>query len=567
MAEDGVTIDFSQNKKPPNGGDTTYPGYSTGTGKNITIKVTSANEPKDSNFWKYEHRLETGNQPFKLSRVWDDRSNPIPGIPPNESDNKVTSVSAYYWRYEPGGTPAKALVAEVVYSGNKTYYRNSSGGGKNWILLTGDKSSHPPLLYGDIERALDDLVCEYYGAVTMNLFKVVSVNLSSKVSTGNNKYCCAFHSPNGGGEGKVSVNRGTVPAGSKDIEYYKHFIDNGTKLAGIKTNSGLPRKRITALGLDFPIQGSLTIYAFYCNQRSSPVLIYVKDGNPPVNKWFRQIAGDTWQNVPDISKDPENIKSCSDEGFKALVKELRDFGCNYSTCKEPVQSSPQQAAGGSVGSKGGATGTVNTEEAGNSLPAEEIKVEIGTQGQPTPGTAQYTVDAQQQTDTPNATAEAPGPSDASDDKDAKAAADPGQPIGSSADGGELTPTGDTDEGAGAKGVPEGPAKPKGGQNTDVTSTDSRLSSAQQGVGPDGKMEPATGLEEPAPKAPEGDSGTASAQRQGDSSHWEVPTGIFGGVFTVSGLVGFIGFKFYRSHNGDPWVKHRHPIEYLKNVSY
>ncbi|AFZ79764.1 hypothetical protein BEWA_026130 [Theileria equi strain WA] len=398
MAEDkGVTIKLKENRKAKDG---TY-GYAAGGDR--TIYVTRDEEPPGSNFTRYTHKDEN-SQPFRLLAVKDDdhRDSVITG----SGMDKVTSVSAYYWRHEDSkdGKPSKVLMVGVTTTGNTTKYygnRKSADGNNEWTRLHG--GSQPNLINNDLERTLDDLVCLHYSAVIVDLSKSVSMS-------GNKPYCCRCdkHSVT---ERRITVQGLKVPVGYPQIEYFKHTIIGSHKLARIRyyfndgssdvnyTNDHKKRRRIKLTKHEFPLPNVRSVSAFYCS--NNPVLIYVEGGSPQtVNRWFKKPASNSntdeeWTQVLDDLQNiaPENITDC--DKFNRLKGVL---SCaKAAVCKEPPGTKvsfappppPQHggAAGptgpsgdkGDAGPKGeseqkpGSSGTLDPEHLGqNGVQREEV---------------------------------------------------------------------------------------------------------------------------------------------------------------------------------------------------
>ncbi|AFZ80161.1 hypothetical protein BEWA_030130 [Theileria equi strain WA] len=331
MASEGVIIDFSQNKNA-NGGLTTT--YYDSTGSSKTITITRSEEPLGSNFYKYTHS-EANGQPFLLKAIQGDDGKHTSGIPMN---NSVSSVSAYYWKYDNGdsGLPTKALMVKVVETGKTTYYRKSNSD-KDWIGPLGANST-PPLINGDLERTLDDLVCSTYNEVIVDLSKSVSFS----ISTGHKKpYCCRCHGKDKGGsdQQKITVERKNVSCTHKNsVTICKHSIDGNYKLANIRyylngppdtyTNDPSRRRRIKSRKLQFPMDGVKAVYAFYCNH--NPVLIYVKGDRQ--NKWYQKPASngatdEHWTEVELSGITPSNFSKLECEKYNKLIEALGSAGC------------------------------------------------------------------------------------------------------------------------------------------------------------------------------------------------------------------------------------------------
>ncbi|EKX72507.1 hypothetical protein BEWA_049740 [Theileria equi strain WA] len=325
-----VTIDL---KNKPNGDppqEITYDGDLLTTDKKI--KVTRTLYPPSGSahdFYRYTHvDSHGGNQPFELAQVLDDQNSPISGIQESQ-DNKVTSVSAYYWKHENGGRglPSKALLVELVSSTETKYYRNSQNG--TW---TKHKISGSPT-----KEDLELLNCEINYAVTIDL----------SFSRNNGSYCCKEH---GCGREKVSVSKDFITVGSSPIPYLKHEVDQNSKVAAIKYNDGGhnsgagTRKNITLEDVpNLPNLWCQGIYTFYCSE-NDPVLIYVDSPGQGVNGWYQKGSGDEsqWVKTPSmgINITPEILKTCSHNDFNDLVRALNEAtGCgNLEECKPPPPS-------------------------------------------------------------------------------------------------------------------------------------------------------------------------------------------------------------------------------------
>ncbi|AFZ79669.1 hypothetical protein BEWA_025180 [Theileria equi strain WA] len=302
-------------------------------GKRVNITVTKSNYPLGSDFLKFTHEYKASdgrkNQPFTLLAVIDDQRNNLGAI-----GNNVENVSAYYWKHN----LTKALLVEVVSSGKsgtKYYARGTSR--NQWTSFTVSSGSQSIQLQPTLlEEKLDELVCEHHNAVTMDI-----TQNNSKTYAGRT-YCCYKHY----GQRKVSVSGDKVSCvqhSSSSITYYKHEANAGKwKVAAIKYYNSGPnthRIRIEIPGLNFPTKqsGKVTVYVFYSDNSRNPVLIYVDSSGtrPSVKGWYKQnTGGNTWENAPANLNNitPEDLENkgldCKDnEGFKQLVKTLRELGC------------------------------------------------------------------------------------------------------------------------------------------------------------------------------------------------------------------------------------------------
>ncbi|EKX72492.1 hypothetical protein BEWA_049590 [Theileria equi strain WA] len=302
-------------------------------GRNLTIEVTRSLYPSDrgstANFYEYKYALKTGGKEFTLLKVLGDSGKHIQLILPEEQNSipNVTSVHAYYWKYNNGlgNTPGKVLLIGVTTESDGTKYYVKSSGSPKWHRFNFGYLLKQSLTPEDLEKKLDDLNCKRNKAIAINLYFVVPQSHFS----GGNKYCCYYHYHRG--TEKVSVESKTISCTQPDhssniISYQKHSItDSKYTLADIKYHekggrTG-KRTRITASELGFPIKGPLTVSAFY-RQENDPKLICIKYGNFKV-EWYKKGGDDSqWTRVQGISKDPENIKDCNGSDFKALVNAL-----------------------------------------------------------------------------------------------------------------------------------------------------------------------------------------------------------------------------------------------------
>ncbi|AFZ80718.1 hypothetical protein BEWA_001250 [Theileria equi strain WA] len=297
------------------------------------VKLTKAEFPLNSGLWKFTHVASTRIL-FTVEKVQSGSTN-VPDITDIKPKNgePVKSYSVWYWKYDQSMN--NPLFIEI-YNKDDTYdYRETKGGG-SWNPHDSGSQSTRRLEGRSLEQKLDNLNCKHY--------KLVNIDLTRNRYRTGNKYCCDKHDT---GKKRVTVKgdkiRVSLP-GAKEIPYFKHHIGGESELAGIKYNEdgqSSGRRNITLSDHPFPIKGPLTVYVFYCNG-SDPKLIYVKEGSPVVNKWFKKgnTGGYTWTETLEGLRNtmPDNIKGCGDGNFDQLVKELKDFGCGYSTC--PQQQPP-----------------------------------------------------------------------------------------------------------------------------------------------------------------------------------------------------------------------------------
>ncbi|EKX72153.1 hypothetical protein BEWA_046170 [Theileria equi strain WA] len=214
-------------------------------------------------------------------------------------------------------------------TGNRTkYYKNSDG--NKWVEKH-DLSTNGEL----IEKKLDDLNCYSNDAVTVKL---------TKDAYGTGKlHCCDGHK----NHSKVSVEPVSVNhphsrhhLGSENLTVKKYSI-LGTTLAAIKHDSSSEDKknrikRIKIPGLKASGNDPVDIYTVYSGNSKNPELIYVKGGDPSVDrKWFKKGGNgdENWTKAPELSGIiPENITECAN--WNSLVGELRDSNSDLQDCSQ-----------------------------------------------------------------------------------------------------------------------------------------------------------------------------------------------------------------------------------------
>ncbi|AFZ80767.1 hypothetical protein BEWA_001740 [Theileria equi strain WA] len=339
------------------------------------------------------HQDSTGpggrSQPFHLAKIWDDQNNDIlngHGIGSRESIDKATSVSAYCWKYENGGyteAPGKAILVGVTISDttNKTrYYSKSKDGGNKWT--EDDKLQKNGEL---LEKVLDDLVCQHYNGVTIDLTK-------NKSSQGN-KYCCDTH------KDRVTIKKTTVSCKQhthSKTEYFKHEITSGGgyQLSGIKYysngNNGneKDRKRIKSINLGYPISGVTAVYAFYCER--DPVLVYVYGGNSATGWYTRQNVSNNkdeqWEKVPSLNNiTPDNFRNLDCDNWNKLREVLKKFKCEgLQECLDPEH----------LGQNGVQREEVPAADLSDQVPDTESETKILLQGTPVAQMAEDAIDGE-----------------------------------------------------------------------------------------------------------------------------------------------------------------------------
>ncbi|AFZ80696.1 hypothetical protein BEWA_001030 [Theileria equi strain WA] len=338
----GIIIDLKE--KPT---DDEYHAY-----RGRGIKAKRSEEPQGSNFYKYTYAVPTGGS-FTVKEIKDDNGKKVDvselkGVP------KVTSVFAYYWRYDKTGQkPTKALLIGATAGSrpkNKIKYYARGSDTLKWYSPTISFFFSNQHLTGELlEKELDDLTCEHNNAVTINLTETHSENHRN-----GQKYCCGYH--NSKNEAKVTVTKQEVSCGegghdSIHIPYFKHEIyDGSSRLTKIKYyENGNQRKRIKLKDHDFPIDSPLTLYFFYCTG-NYPKLIYINGtGKKQVNGWFKKPdnsdsnGDEQWEKVPGLpDKGPESIIDC--DKYNQLVEVLNKIsGYNsYQKCPGPKVSESDQ---------------------------------------------------------------------------------------------------------------------------------------------------------------------------------------------------------------------------------
>ncbi|EKX72520.1 hypothetical protein BEWA_049870 [Theileria equi strain WA] len=321
-ASSGVIINI---KEKPDDGNGPYL-YPDGSGE---VSLTKVEYPQGSGFYRFKHTKKGSNgQAFHVKSVQYGGST-VSDIKPKNGE-PIKSYSVWYWSGD--GNMNNPLFIEIENKNGTYDYHETKGSDWNKYIRDPPLSNNEPLPPDPLEQKLDDLNCQHNGAVVIDL-------TYDKYKGTQNRYCCRSHTA----DKKVSVTGNKV---ANTIPYYKHRIDLQTTLSGIKYysngNTNSQRKRIKLAGHGFPIPGSLSVYAFYCSG-NDPKLIYINPtGKDQYKGWYKQRGSDNleWEKVSGISQDPDNIKSCKEENFEQLVRELN---CGYSPCPKPTQpSSPEQ---------------------------------------------------------------------------------------------------------------------------------------------------------------------------------------------------------------------------------
>ncbi|AFZ79438.1 hypothetical protein BEWA_022860 [Theileria equi strain WA] len=541
----GVTIKLLQKPKGESDPPTTYNGDPTGTKK---IRVTRHEEL--SGFYKYTHADNTDpGSPLELENIQDENGNIDISL---QGDKKVTSVEAYYWKHENGGsyTPSKLLLIGITISGHPTkYYAKDNSGGTGWIEQ----------LNGDLENVLDQQSCYSNDAVTLDLTK--------DAYTG--QPCCDGHKDSS----RITVQ--DVPVnnnhdhdhkhmGSKNLTVKKYSIKHG-QLAAIKLPGEKTRRSITFSGQPFPMKGPVEISALYSGNNKEPVLIYINDKSDTKNSGWYKSGGnaDTWTEAPELSDvTPENITECAN--WNSLVKGLKDSDSGLQECQEHLKK--QESQTGEPGSQrsSGSEGVPGNPGAlgpkGVKGPGEDESTDLGSRKNP--GEKGYKGEAKKDEEKSgtvgaSGSGQRSGESGGLFDSFAIAKLVPGgvdtthsgrppqQPDGSSDQ--LTTQAGDPQSEGGAptakatltKVAPSTSATEETPQSPDTTPEDTASAS-----------NPVTGAEPAqAEKLIAGPTVAATSL----AMSWGSISGISSGTLTGTAATFFAGWKLYNRFKGDPWV--------------
>ncbi|EKX74119.1 hypothetical protein BEWA_041570 [Theileria equi strain WA] len=295
--------------------------YTYGRSADQKVKLTKEEKPDESGFYMITHEAYN-NVPFTIKGVkYDDNGTDIPlsnlGIAKND---EIIHLAVWYWKGDVGRN--KPLLIEILKENGEHIYRLNNDN-LEWKALSLNDNDTSELLGEKLEQTLDDLNCRLNSAVVMDL--------TETISTAEALYCCNNHI---GREKKVTVTKKEVLIGDeKFTEYYKHEINTKNKLAKIKyypkdannTSDPSQRKRISAKGLTFAIDGAVSVYVFYCDHK--PVLIYVDSANQ--KKWYKRKDKNNhvWEEVSTnlSGTDPDNIKGCDD--VNKIKGVLGNLGC------------------------------------------------------------------------------------------------------------------------------------------------------------------------------------------------------------------------------------------------
>ncbi|AFZ80151.1 hypothetical protein BEWA_030030 [Theileria equi strain WA] len=323
----GVTIDIKENTDGTDYSKT----YNYGGLGDKDVKLTKKEDPPGSGFFKFTHKPQSGVGSFKVEKVnfgKDGKSSPPNQLQFDKGDN-IKHLVVWYWGQDSSlNTP---LLVEVkkddgtfIYSANK---------GPSWQPFNIRPPLIPTIQLQDepLEKVLDDLNCSLNQAVTMD----ISYDK-------NGPYCCD------NGHNKVQVSsenitissKSLVGGGKKFIDYHTHSItNNGAQLAKIKCyerSNHDPRKRISFLGLPFPIQDPISITVFYCQNK--PVLIYLPNKSPG-KQWFKKPDNSSinsydeqWKEVNELTGLTPDSANRNCNNWNQVKNILNKFGCNTGTC-------------------------------------------------------------------------------------------------------------------------------------------------------------------------------------------------------------------------------------------
>ncbi|AFZ79736.1 reverse transcriptase domain containing protein [Theileria equi strain WA] len=315
-ATPGFTIDV---KKTPSSGDMDT--YTLPDGK--IVQLAQSVDPEKSGFLKFKH-TKSGGRSFKLEKVTYNQTD-IDYSQLQISDNDIEYLSVWYWEGDQDMT--NPLLIEVrIQSGEYKY--GKSIGNTNWVEHYRPHSEEKdPLPPEALEQELDDLNCHLNQAVTMDISHGKGV-----------PYCCnKSHKKVNVYSQNISIaSISNMASASSGIYCSIHSIGENDRLAKIKyyrngSSPGTPRERVAAAEISFPIQGPVSIYAFYCN--NNPSLIYIEaTSGRGVNGWYKKGRNykDPWTKIVNDLTDvtPTNANaSCTN--WNALKKV---FGCGMEDC-------------------------------------------------------------------------------------------------------------------------------------------------------------------------------------------------------------------------------------------
>ncbi|AFZ80452.1 hypothetical protein BEWA_033050 [Theileria equi strain WA] len=230
-------------------------------------------------------------------------------------------------------------------------------------------------------------------------------NSKHNANNDDKKYCCSYHSYNGGK--RISVSKQEVSCTSHNTgstSFFQHTVNSGSRvrLAAIKYYGiRTPRKRINIDSLKLPTKESakVTVYTFYSLERN-PVLIYVDfKGGIATTGWYRKgdsSAGDNeeWTEVKDLKdKAPDKLTNptgCNSEGFKELADKLKDLGCKgLEQCTAVRTLDPEH-----LGQNGVQREEVPAADLSDQVPDTESETKILLQGTPVAQMAEDAIDSE-----------------------------------------------------------------------------------------------------------------------------------------------------------------------------
>ncbi|AFZ79241.1 hypothetical protein BEWA_020880 [Theileria equi strain WA] len=513
----------------------------------------------------------------------------------------VSKIRVY--SHEPTSAPLMLQFIKKDRIEESTWFESKDSNGLTWAKL-GNRSSG---FYGPdgmptekLTTGLDDVRCLCNNEVVMDLTKSYSEALTN--------YCCNSHK--GTGQENITVTFQPISFITSSIPCYKHDINNGITLIGMKyyeDRDHSQRKMVVLNTKEFPIQGSLSVYTFYC-MTQKPVLIYVNSpGHSSVTGWYQESTtsdNSQWNKLSNELPDeiPDNFKEC-DKKTK-LVQLLGVLGCPNSwhcsqssggtttvqvTHRTTLSSSLQGSPGDGPASKGSRSSELGSDCKGEygvcHSPPDEQEEEGPTAGY-SPEKKDEKSDKSTEEKKPE---EVSAPSGAG-----KGAIPPGQegspavpkppqaPVSGPRGGtykGTISSSSSHDWNSGFKKLsrkirvrvaPLFPTSVKPIASEGTKHTQQPEASAVKPVDSDKSAPPddQTNGEGNTAARSVPDSGTSPGSNSSDPDGWvkttlSVLTGTLAGAGSLTGF----GWWIYKRYKGDPWVRHGYSIDRLKNVPY
>ncbi|EKX72223.1 hypothetical protein BEWA_046870 [Theileria equi strain WA] len=302
-----VTVKLEHKPKDDSSDPISYPGYLSNPRVTINVKILpylNIGSTSNSDFYKYEHKDSTG-VPFKLMAVIDDQGHTINGA----SGERVTSVSAYYWRHEdPSETPKNVLSVEVVSNGQHSYYAKN---GKEWKQYS---NSDKQLDQNELVNKLIFLNCEINDVVQIDVTRI------------DGQYCHDGYSQDPKHDDiytkKVKV---TPVSDERKLGNYTAYSHTPNTSAGYRSSFHIStftrgRNKIDFSGdLTLPVIDVKKVVVYFCGKEvtgstgRNPLLLYI-DSNDPKNakqKWFKKPDNGTiWESAKGL--DGKDEKSYTD---------------------------------------------------------------------------------------------------------------------------------------------------------------------------------------------------------------------------------------------------------------